>query len=193
MKTVIIATNNPGKFKEFRELFNGLPYRLLSLKDFPHIDIVEDGSTFDENAIIKAKAVAENTGHWAMADDSGLEVLALDGKPGVYSARYAGEKATDEENLQKLLKEMEGIPWQQRQARFACSLALAGPGGELTVVQGFLEGYIDTEARGEHGFGYDPAFFLPDFGFTLGQIGQAEKNHLSHRARAFEKMKEHLP
>lgn len=193
MKNLVIATKNPGKFAEFADLLRGCDYNLISLQEFPDIEILEDGSTFDENAIKKVKAVVKETGYMALADDSGLEVSALGGKPGVHTARYAGDNATDHENLQKLLRELRDVPWEHRQAQFVCSLALGFPDGEVVVERGFLKGYIDFNPKGSQGFGYDPVFFVPALGVTLAEIGQEEKNSLSHRAKALERMKRHLP
>lgn len=193
MNTLVIATRNSGKFAEFVNLLKGCTYPMISLEEFPDIEIVEDGTTFDENAIKKAKTVVQQTGFLSLADDSGLEVLALGGKPGVHTARYAGDGAGDGDNIQKLLWEMRDVPREHRQARFVCSLALAFPSGEVVLERGLLEGYIDVEPKGRRGFGYDPIFFVPELGVTLSEIGQEQKNRLSHRAKAFNSIKKHLP
>lgn len=192
MDTLVIATKNPGKMLEFKELLGDIPYEIVSLKDFPPIQIEESGKSFEENAMIKAKAVAAATGLTALGDDSGLEVKALGGKPGIYTTRYAGEGATDIEKIKKLLRELKDVPWEQRQARFVCSLALAFPEGETFIEHGFCEGLIATELRGEHGFGYDPIFYLPQYGMTFAELDHTEKNKISHRAQAAKKIKIHL-
>jgi len=192
MKTLVIATKNEGKFKEFSELLRGLAYNILYLKDYPDIEIVEDGDTFEENAVKKAKAVVQHTGHITLADDSGLKVDALGGKPGVHTARFAGDNATDVDNLQKLLRDMKDVPWELRRAQFVCCLAIAYPGGKVTVEKGVLEGFINFEPKGSQGFGYDPVFFLPERHTTLAVLGQEYKNQISHRARAFEKIRRYL-
>jgi XTP/dITP diphosphohydrolase len=189
MKKLVIATKNKGKLTEFKRMLGEWPVEILSLLDFPKINIIENGSSFEENAIIKAKTVCEATGHAALADDSGLEVDALGGRPGIYTARYAGPNATDEENIKKLLSEMKDIPWEKRQARFVCSLALYFPDGKVHVANGYLEGIIDLEPKGDGGFGYDPVFYLPTYGKTIAQIPKDEKNKISHRAKALQKLK----
>lgn len=160
-----------------------------SLLDFEEIeDIVEDGETFEENALIKARAIAKQFNQVVIADDSGLEVDALHGRPGVYSARYAGEGRDDQANIKKVLSELEGIPTEQRGARFVCALALVTPEGEESVVRGTCEGQILTECLGSEGFGYDPIFYLPELEKTMAQIPKHQKNVLSHRADAFAKL-----
>ena len=193
MNTIVIATRNPGKFEEFVKLLQGCPLKMISLEEFPEIEILEDGNTFDENAIKKAEAVAQQTGFLALGDDSGLQVLALGGKPGIHTARYAGDRASDNDNIQKLLWDMKDVHWEHRQARFVCSLALGFPGGEVVVEHGFLEGFIDVKPKGSQGFGYDPIFFVPELGVTLAEVGREEKNRMSHRAKALEGIKRHLP
>ena len=159
---------------------------MLSLGDIDNWEEVEEtGSTFAENAIMKARIAAQRTGLVSLADDSGLEVDALQGAPGVYSARYAGEPKDDERNNDKLLKELEGVPDEQRTARFCCSLAVVSPTGEEFLTEGIVEGRILNERRGKEGFGYDPLFYLPDFGRTMAQLNLSQKNKISHRAQAF--------
>lgn len=192
MNTLVISTKNEGKLREFKQMLGKLPYRILSLADFLGIGIIENGRSFDENALIKAKAVAQNTGFIALGDDSGLEVEALGGKPGIYTARYAGEGARDEDNIRKLLSEMENVPWEKRRARFVCSLALVFPEGKIFIERGFCKGIIATKPGGEHGFGYDPVFYLPEYGKTMAELPDRDKNRISHRARAVEKIKKHL-
>ncbi|MDI3481537.1 MAG: XTP/dITP diphosphohydrolase [Tepidanaerobacteraceae bacterium] len=192
MKTIVIATKNPGKLLEFKQMLGQLPYRIVSLADFPEINICEDGKSFDENALIKARTVAEKTGLLALGDDSGLEVEALGGKPGIFTARYAGENASDEENIKKLLSEMENVPWEKRGAHFVCSLALAFPDGRIFIERGFCSGIIALKPRGEYGFGYDPIFYLPAYNKTMAELSDSEKNRISHRARALERIKMYL-
>lgn len=189
MKEVIIATKNAGKAKEFQHIFSQYQITVKSLLDFEEIeDIVEDGETFEENALIKARAIAKQFNQVVIADDSGLEVDALHGRPGVYSARYAGEGRDDQANIEKVLSELEGIPAEQRGARFVCALALVTPEGEESVVRGTCEGQILTECLGSEGFGYDPIFYLPELEKTMAQIPKHQKNVLSHRADAFAKL-----
>jgi len=193
MKQVIIATKNAGKAKEFEHIFNQYNVVVKSLLDFEGIEeIVEDGQTFEENALIKARAIAKQFNQVVIADDSGLEVDALDGRPGVYSARYAGEGRNDQANIEKVLSELEGIPTQERSARFVCALALVTPEGEESVVRGTCEGQILSECIGNEGFGYDPIFYLPELGKTMAQIPKSQKNVLSHRAEAFKKLQDIL-
>jgi XTP/dITP diphosphohydrolase len=184
---IVLATGNKGKIKEFSGLLKGVFGRILSLNDLESPpEVVEDGKTFRENALKKAHAVAAYSGIPALADDSGLVVDALGGKPGVYSARYAGEGATDRDNIAKLLSELRSI--ENRKARFVCVLALVTPEGKEIVTEGACEGVILTEPRGEGGFGYDPVFFLSELGKTMAEIPPELKNRLSHRARAAESL-----
>nr|PZN05640.1 MAG: non-canonical purine NTP pyrophosphatase [Bacillota bacterium] len=192
MKSIVVATKNRGKLKEFQEMLRDVPLKLLSLLDYPAIEVEENGKTFEENALIKAKKVVELTGRAALSDDSGLEVEALGGRPGVYTARYAGPAASDRENIEKLLKELDGVPQEERKARFVCCLCFALPDGRIFIEHGYLEGYITFEPKGSMGFGYDPVFFVPELKKTLAEAGLEEKNSVSHRARAMEKMKKHL-
>ena len=188
--TLVIASKNPGKIREFTALFSGLALELKSLLDFPELpEVVEDGLTFLDNARKKAQAVLTATGLAALADDSGLEVAALGGRPGVFSARYAADRThlrppTDRDNYLKLLEEMAAIPWERRQARFVCVIVLALPHGREIVAQGVCEGYIALEPRGQGGFGYDPVFWLPQYRCTMAEVELATKNRISHRAAA---------
>jgi XTP/dITP diphosphohydrolase len=191
---VVIATRNPGKLREIKAILSSLPLKFLSLEDFPDLpEVVEDGATFAENAGKKARTIADFTGRPAIADDSGLAVDALQGRPGVFSSRYAGENATDGDRCQKLLEEMASIPEGKRQARFVCAMAVARPEGRMEVVEGECSGWITLTPRGKHGFGYDPIFFVPQFGKTMAELEPEEKNRVSHRARALEKLKGILP
>lgn len=188
---VVLATNNEGKVREFSGLLKGQFGRVVSLRDLDNPpEVVEDGETFRDNALKKARAIAEYSGKPTLADDSGLEVDALGGRPGVYSARYAGENATDGDNVDKLLAEMEGK--EERKARFVCCLALVFPDGHEVVVRGTCEGVISLEPTGEGGFGYDPVFYLSEFEKTMAEIDPGLKNKISHRARAAEKLIEQL-
>ncbi len=190
---LVLATRNEGKVKEIREALSGLEVDLLTLSDFPEVpEVHEDGATFSENAKKKALTVAKFTGLPALADDSGLEVDALGGMPGVRSARFAGEGADDDANNRKLLELLKGLPPERRTARFRCVLALAFPDGEVYTVEGTCEGLIAEEPAGEGGFGYDPLFLIPEEGRTFAQMTREEKNSLSHRGRALRKLREVL-
>lgn len=187
-KKLLIATNNPGKLAEYRELLSGLPVELTSpAQEGIHLEVEETGSSFEENAVLKARAYAKASGLPTLADDSGLEVMALHGEPGIRSSRYAGPTATDADRCQFLLKQLEGVPPEQRQARFRCVIAIATPRGALRTVQGRVTGYITSEPRGEHGFGYDPLFYLPRYDKTMAELEPETKNRISHRADAARK------
>ncbi|QFT90100.1 Non-canonical purine NTP pyrophosphatase [Bacillus sp. THAF10] len=192
MKELIIATNNQGKVKDFKTLLEPLGYEIKSLADFPEIpEIEESGTTFEENALLKAQAVANHLGRMVLADDSGLEVDALNGEPGVYSARYSGMDKDDVRNYQKVLDKLQGIPKHQRTARFVCVLAIVDPKGEKFTVRGTCEGFIAMEPAGENGFGYDPVFFVEEKQKTMAQLTKGEKNEISHRANAWKKLISH--
>ncbi|GIW47304.1 MAG: XTP/dITP diphosphatase [Deltaproteobacteria bacterium] len=183
MEEIVIATKNSGKIREFYSLLYPIFSRIISLGELGcSVEIVEDGSSFSENALKKARIVAELTKKPTIADDSGLEVFALNGRPGIFSARYAGENAGDRENIEKLLRELKGIT--DRRARFVCSLALVFPDGEEVVAEGVCEGTIVDKPRGNGGFGYDPVFLLPEVDKTMAELSLEEKNLFSHRARA---------
>lgn len=193
MKEIIIATKNAGKAKEFEHIFKPYNVCVKSLLDFEAIDdIVEDGETFEENALIKAREIAKQFNQMVLDDYSGLEVDALNGRPGVYSARYAGEGRNDHENILKVLRELEGVSDNDRSARFVCALAIVAPNQEEVVVRGTCEGQILTECLGTEGFGYDPIFYLPQLSKTMAQLPKSEKNVLSHRADAFVKLQPYL-
>ena len=182
---ILLATRNKAKVREYSKLLRGIPYEIVSLEDVGiSQDVEESGKTFDENATIKAKTYAKLSGLVAIADDSGLEVDALDGEPGVRSARYAGERATDKERIDYLLKKMQGIPSEQRTARFRCVIAVATPAGEVKWCEGKCEGIITFEPKGKNGFGYDPIFYLPDRKLTMAELSMEEKNKISHRGKA---------
>ncbi len=182
---VVLASGNRGKIRELKALLADLEIEVLSLHDFPEIgEIVEDGLTFRDNAVKKASAVTDVTGLVVVADDSGLEVDCLAGVPGVHSARFAGEGKSDLDNNRKLLSLMEGVPEEKRTARFRCVIAISTPCGELYTVEGTCEGRISRAMKGEQGFGYDPLFYLPEYGRTFAELDPAVKNEISHRGRA---------
>lgn len=192
----MLATKNPGKIRELKTLLKDLPLRILTPEDFPEIKSPEEiGQSFFENAFLKARHWALATGQLALADDSGLEVDALRGAPGIYSARYAGPSATDEENIRKLLEEMKDVPWENRTARFRCVIIIYHPSGRWLKAEGVWEGLIATSPRGEEGFGYDPVFLPLEFDFkkTAAEISPETKNRLSHRGRALAALIELLP
>lgn len=197
MIELLVATTNPGKFAEVQAFLRELPLRTIwlgSLTDPPQV--IEDGQTFEENALKKARTLARFSGLPTLADDSGLEVDALNGAPGIYSARYAGVDCDDERNNQKLLRELENIPENWRTARFVCALALCMPGAngvnEWTARES-CEGRIAFGLKGSQGFGYDPLFFYPPFGKTFGEIAREEKATVSHRGKALARLAEALP
>lgn len=195
MRKIIFATGNAGKMCEVREILKDMDADILSMKEAGiDIDIVEDGTTFEENAAIKARAVAAATQEEAivLADDSGLEVDYLDKEPGIYSARYMGEDTPYSVKNKNLIDILEGVPDNKRTARFVCAIAAALPGGEVITTSGVIEGRIDHEEKGNNGFGYDPIFYVPEYGCTTAQLSVEEKNRVSHRARALAAMKEEL-
>ncbi len=192
---IVLATRNRKKVEEIRRITRGLPINVLSLDDFPHCpETVEDRDTFEGNASKKASEVALCSGRPALADDSGLEVDALGGKPGVFSARYAPDATSgnDPKNYRKLLKDMGSIPPEDRTARFVCCIALAFPDGQTRTFFGYAEGHISLEPRGEMGFGYDPVFLPAGFDRTFAEMSAFEKDRLSHRGKAIEKVSEFL-
>lgn len=198
---LIVATKNAGKVREFTHAFAPLGLEVKSMFDYPELPaVMEDGTTFAENALKKSKQIAEALGMPVLADDSGLCVDALEGRPGVYSARYAGEQATDEENNLKLLSELEGMKQGEdtgqpllSTARFVCALSLYDPAtGEEYTAEGTVEGWITSEPAGGGGFGYDPLFFLPEFGKTMAELTLTEKQAISHRGRALRLLTEKL-
>lgn len=196
--TLVMATRNAGKVRELQDLLQGLGIALLSLADFPDLpEIPEEGATFAENAAAKAREVSRLTRLPALADDSGLEVAALGGRPGVFSARYAQDRTqpdvpSDADNWRKLLEEMAVVPWAAREARFVCEIALALPDGRVFTARGECRGYIALEPRGAHGFGYDPVFWVPEFDRTMAELEPEVKNRVSHRARALAALREIL-
>ncbi len=193
MKEVLIATNNLGKVKDFEALFTPLGITVLSLHDIPEdVDVEETGTTFEENAILKAETVSKLLGKIVIADDSGLEIDALEGAPGVYSARYAGNQSTDDENIDKALEALVGVPVENRSARFRCVLAISGPGIETEVFSGSCEGIITEARQGTNGFGYDPIFYVPEKNSTMAELTAAEKSAISHRGAALSKLQTKL-
>ncbi len=190
---IVLATKNRGKVVELQTLLADLGVEIIPMDEAGDIpEIVEDGNTFYDNAMKKALVVSRATGLVAIADDSGLEVDALDGRPGVYSARYAGDKATDEENYQKLLVELKGVPREKRTARFKCVVVAYRPDGKWITSQGSCEGHIADKPRGEHGFGYDPVFIPEGHSRTMAELSRDEKNSISHRGMALKALKEKL-
>lgn len=191
---ILLGTHNKGKVKEISGLLSGLPVTLKTLDDFPDVaPVEEDGETLEENAIKKAHFYSKATGLFTLADDTGLEVAALKGAPGVYSARYAGEGCSYDDNNRKLIAELARIKAQDRTARFRCVIACAdAEKGFLKVVDGFIIGQILDSVKGAHGFGYDPIFFVPELKKTLAEIPLEEKNRISHRAIALGKAREIL-
>jgi XTP/dITP diphosphohydrolase len=182
---LVVATTNKGKLKEIIELLQDLPIEVRSLADYPSIPEAEEtGSTFAENAILKALHTARFTGEAVLADDSGLQVDALDGGPGISSSRYAGPGATDAQRNEKLLRELADVPDGKRTARFRCVAALVSPSGDTQTFDGVCEGTIIGEPRGENGFGYDPLFYIPEHGKTMAELPSEVKNKISHRAKA---------
>ncbi len=185
MRDLLLATTNMHKLEEYRTIFSDIPFRLLSLCDVQlDIDVEETGTTFAENAQLKALAYARASGMFALADDSGLEIDALDGVPGIYSARFAGVSTSYAERFRLLLGHLEGLPVSQRTARFRCAIAIAEPSGYCRTVEGTLEGQIAQAPRGQYGFGYDPIFLVPEAGKTTAELMPEEKNRISHRGRA---------
>lgn len=194
MKKVIIATQNKGKAKDFEALFSPLGYQVLTLRDVAEdMDVEETGVTFEENAILKAEAVAKTLNTVVIADDSGLEVDALDGEPGVYSARYAGVQKNDDANIDQVLEKLSDVPETERTARFRCVLAVAAPGKRTETFAGSCEGMILTERKGNQGFGYDPIFFVPELGKAMAELKPEEKAVISHRGNAIRQLKSALP
>ena len=189
IEEILLATRNPDKVRELTALLGDLEICIRTLAEFPAApDVEEDGTTCEANALKKAGETASATGIPSVADDTGLAVDALDGRPGVFAARYAGDGATYEDNCRKLLRELDGVPLERRTARFVTVAALALPGGHTQVATGTLVGVIAEECSGSQGFGYDPVFFVQELGRTLAELTAEEKNRISHRAKAFRSM-----
>ncbi|WP_409251554.1 XTP/dITP diphosphatase [Bacillus sp. SCS-153A] len=192
-KKIIIATKNKGKAKEFERMLSPRGYKVLTLLDFPDFqDIEETGETFEENAVLKAEEASAVLNEMVIADDSGLIIDALDGRPGVYSARYAGEKKDDNANMDKVLSELQGVPFNERTARFYCVLAIAGPNMKTRTYSGSCEGKILDERRGTNGFGYDPIFFVEAKDRTMAELRPEEKAAVSHRGKALSQFESNL-
>lgn len=190
---IIFGTGNEGKMREIRSILSDMDVEVLSMKEAGiRVDVVEDGKTFEENAIIKAKAIGAVCTDIVLADDSGLEIDYLNKEPGVYSARYMGEDTSYEIKNQNLLERMEGVPDEKRTARFVCAIAAAFPDGSVETVTASMEGYIGYEAKGENGFGYDPIFYLRQTGCSTAELSMEQKNETSHRGKALRMMKELL-
>ena len=190
---MIFATGNENKMKEIREILGARPLEILSMKEAGvSADIVEDGKTFEENALIKARAICKLAGEMVLADDSGLEIDYLNKEPGIYSARYMGEDTSYHIKNKSLIDRLEGVPDEKRTARFVCAIAAVFPDGKELVVRGTVEGIIGYEEKGENGFGYDPIFYLPERGCTTAELPPEEKNSISHRGNALRLMKELL-
>ena len=192
-KVIIFATGNEGKMHEIRQILGDMDVKILSMKEVGiEADIIEDGTSFEENAIIKAKAIAAFTDHIVLADDSGLEIDYLNKEPGIYSARYMGENTSYDIKNANLIERLDGVEDEKRTARFVCAIAAALPDGEILTAQGTVEGRIAYEPKGENGFGFDPIFYLPEYGCTTAQLSEEEKNAISHRGRALRSMKQKL-
>ena len=190
---IVIATTNKGKLKEYENLLSKDDICIKSLRDYSNVPIVDEtGKTYEENAKLKAETIAKFLDEIVLSDDSGLEVDALNGDPGVYSARFAGENADDNTRNEKLLKELLHVPETERTARFVCVQVLAGPKGVLNITEGTCEGKILYSKKGEQGFGYDPVFYIPQIDKVMAELDMSEKNRLSHRANAYFKMREYL-
>lgn len=188
---IVFATKNEGKMKEVREILSDLPYRVQSMEEAGiDIDVVEDGDTFEANAIKKAREICEVSQSIVLADDSGLEIDFFDQAPGVYSARYLGKDTPYSEKNAIILNRMKKVSEEERTARFVCAIAVAFPDGRTHVVRGTIEGIIGYESKGDNGFGYDPIFYVPEYGMTTSEMPPELKNQLSHRGKALRKMKE---
>lgn len=193
VKTIVFATGNQGKMREIRKILGDMDVEILSMKEAGiATDIIENGTTFEENAIIKAKAVAKETGHIVLADDSGLEIDYLNKEPGIYSARYLGEDTSYDIKNQNLIERLNGVEEAKRTARFVCAIAAVMPDGEVITTHGVIEGRIGYEPKGSNGFGYDPIFYVPEYGCSSAELSEEEKNAISHRGKALEAMKEEL-
>jgi XTP/dITP diphosphohydrolase len=189
----MVATRNKGKIREIRESLRGLVFQIRVLSDFRDVpEIEEDGKDFAENALKKARFYSKYFGKLTITDDSGLEVDSLKGLPGIYSARYAGEKATSQENNQKLLREMQGISLSKRGARFRCVIAMVSPDGREAIAEGSCKGRIGFKEKGRKGFGYDPLFIVPKYGKTMAELSLEEKNRISHRGKALKKLRKKI-
>ncbi len=191
VKELIVASRNKGKVNEIKELLSDLPVKVTSLLDYPKLpDVVEDGKTYKANALKKAVAIARATGAMTIADDSGIEIAALGNAPGIYSSRFAGKGASEEDRNRKLFEMLQGMPMSKRRARYRCVVALVdGKARTIGVAQGTCGGYITTKERGVNGFGFDPVFLLKRYGKTFGELSPSLKAKISHRARALAKIR----
>ncbi len=190
---LLLATNNKGKIREYRSLLRGIPFKIVAPAELGiSTEVEEGGGSFEENATLKAIALAKASGRLSLADDSGLEVDALGGEPGPLSARYAGVNATDAARVNFLLAKLKDSPTKKRTARFRCVIAIAAPDGKVELFSGECRGVINDTPRGSNGFGYDPIFFIPELGKTMAELTLEEKNKISHRARAAEKARDKL-
>ena len=193
MKKMIFATGNKDKLKEIKMIMADLDYEIVTMKEAGFTgDIIEDGATFEENALIKARTIAKETGLLTLSDDSGLVIDALNGEPGIYSARYMGEDTSYDIKNTNLINRLEGVPDEKRSARFVCAVAAVFPDGREEVVRGTMEGRIGYEIAGENGFGYDPIFYLPEYGCTSAELSPEDKNKISHRGNALKLIKKYL-
>ncbi|NJD01154.1 MAG: XTP/dITP diphosphatase [Ruminiclostridium sp.] len=193
MKRFVAATGNKGKLKEIKEILAAFPWDVVSMKEAGiHDEIEETGKTFEENAIIKARFIAGITRDMVMADDSGLEVDYLNGEPGIFSSRFAGNGASDEDKNNKLLMLLQGVPFEKRTARFGCAVAVVFPDGRSFTVRGTCEGYIGEKPVGVNGFGYDPLFYVPGYNTTIAEMDTLTKNNISHRGKALRMMVEEM-
>ncbi len=192
-KKIIFATTNEGKMKEIRMILDHPDFELVSLKDAGiHVHVEETGKTFEENAILKAKAICEATGEMVLADDSGLEVDYINKEPGVYSARYMGEDTPYDVKNQSIIDRLKDAKGEERSARFVCVIAAAFPDGRVVTARGTIEGVIGYEEKGTHGFGYDPILYVPEYGMTTGEMEPEMKNQISHRGKALRQMRKEL-
>ncbi len=193
MRRIVFATGNEGKMKEIREILSDLEAEIVSMKEAGiSTEIVEDGTTFEENAAIKAKAIAALCGDIVLADDSGLEIDYLNKEPGIYSARYLGEDTPYEVKNSVILERLSGVPKEQRSARFVCAIAAVLPNQEVMITTATIEGYIGTECAGKNGFGYDPIFYVDEFGCSTAELTEEQKNEISHRGKALRAMRKKL-
>lgn len=190
MEKIILATGNENKVREIRQIMEGCDIELISMKEAGVFeDIIEDGTTFEENAVIKARTIAAKSGMLTLADDSGLEIDFLDKAPGIYSARFMGENTSYSEKNSAILDKLSDVPDDKRTARFVCAVAAVWPDGKYETVRATMEGIIAHKAAGENGFGYDPIFFLPEYGCTSAELSPEDKNAISHRGKAFRMMR----
>jgi XTP/dITP diphosphohydrolase len=193
MRDLLLASQNPGKLAEMRVLAAGLPFRVIGPRDLGILDSPDEtGTTFVENARIKARHYAGRSGRLTVADDSGISVDALGGGPGLYSARFGGEGASDRDRNELLLAKLASVPWEQRRARFTCAVAVALDDDVLFTAEEHVDGFIDYEMRGANGFGYDPLFHFPEFGRTFGEVPREQKDRVSHRGKAFARLRTFL-